>query len=688
MSATMDPYLDALRTLTRNPHAQFREGQHEAIRALVEDKSRVIVVQRTGWGKSAVYFVATRLLRLEGFGPTLIVSPLLALMNNQIDAASALGLRAYTINSANDLEVGELVKLLKDNEVDVLLISPERLANPDFTSKIMPLIGSKRGLIVIDEVHCISDWGHDFRPDYRRLGQVISMLPEGIPVLGTTATANDRVVEDVSAQLGDNLPVVRGSLRREGLALSVLDIPDQATRLAWLDKNLNSLAGTGIIYCLTQRDVDIVAGYLAQCGHKVARYRSGGGIEQEEKDVALQSLLDNDLKAIVASSALGMGYDKPDIAFVIHYQSTDSLVGYYQQVGRAGRALSSSVGIMMRGAEDNDIHDFFAKGTFPSEEAVNLILQAFERANGPLSTLALEKYVNLRQTRIENVLKQLFVEGVVNRVGAKTYERTLKPWTYPSARVAATTAAKRRAKQEVVEYFETSECRMRFIVNRLNDIDSSSCGICDNCTGNRLALNVNPMEVENALGYLRRGYLPIEPRRRNWDNRNIPVNEQLEVGRCLSKWKDGGVGTLVARGKQVDKKFSDEIVERVIEMIADWNPLPRPQWVTCVPSTRSGRLVPDVAARIAARLGLPFVEVVSKIRSTDPQKGKENSTHQGANVSGAFGVSAPLPGGSVLLIDDLVDSRWTLTEVGRLLRKSGSGEVHPLALASTQSGDS
>lgn len=358
--------LTALRTLTGNPQANFRDGQLEAINMLVTDKKRVLVVQRTGWGKSAVYFVSTHLLRQQGFGPTLIISPLLALMNNQIDAATNLGLRAYTINSANDLQVDQLSHLITNDEVDVLLVSPERLANPDFIENVMPLLG--RGLIVIDEVHCISDWGHDFRPDYRRLGQVINRLPAGIPVLGTTATANDTVIQDVSAQLGDGLPIIRGPLRRSGLALSVLDLPDRAARLVWLDQNLRSFEGTGIIYCLTQRDVDQVAGYLESCGHKIGRYRSGNDITLDEKNESLGRLLRNEVKAVVASTALGMGYDKPDVSFVIHYQSTDSLVGYYQQVGRAGRALNSSLGVMMRGAEDKDIHAYFMKGTFPKKK--------------------------------------------------------------------------------------------------------------------------------------------------------------------------------------------------------------------------------------------------------------------------------------------------------------------------------
>ena len=692
MGIHMSEALDALRTLTKNPTAEFHQGQLEAIDVLVRDKARVIVVQRTGWGKSAVYFVATHLLRKQGLGPSLIISPLLALMDNQVTAATYMGLNAYTINSINQI-TEELIPLLNNNTIDLLLISPERLANPEFNDKIMPLIGRRPGLIVIDEVHCISDWGDDFRPDYRRLSQVIKRLPLGIPVLGTTATANDKVIEDISLQLGDGLPVFRGPLKREGLSLSVLDLPDQASRLAWIDKNLSTFDGTGIIYCLTKRDVDVVANFLKSRDHKVATYRGGNDIDQIEKRESLERLLSNDIKVLIASSALGMGYDKPDVSFVIHFQSTNSLVSYYQQVGRAGRALESSIGIMMRGNEDSEIHEYFAKGSFPTEETVNQILKAFSDADGPLSTIAIEKKVNLGATAIENTLKQLHVEGIVDRIKPKTYSRTLKKWVYPKDRIELTTASKRRATEEVARYFLTTECRMRFLTNYLNDPEISDCGICDNCTGERWTVESTLAEIAEVQAYLRRGYLAIQPRKKYWDVkssslRNIPTSEQLMEGRCLSRWKDGGYGDLVMRGKQVDHQFSDDLVVAVVEMISEWAMPERPTWITCVPSTKSGNLVPDITQRIAKALGISFHQSVTKTRSTMPQKLMENTAHRATNVGEAFAIVGTPPSGPVFLVDDLIDSGWTMTEIGKILRQSGSGNVYPLALASTQSGDS
>jgi ATP-dependent DNA helicase RecQ len=280
----------------------------------------VLVVQRTGWGKSAVYFLTTHLLRSEGLGPTLLISPLLALMRNQIDAAERLGLRCQTVNSASNTTVRELEGALQRDEVDLLVISPERLANPEFADTIVPLVGRRPGLIVIDEVHCISDWGHDFRPDYRRIGRIVDGLAgSSVPVLGCTATANDRVVQDVAVQLGAELTTFRGPLRRDGLALSTLRLDRQAERLAWLAEVLPEMDGSGIVYCLTVRDVQNVADWLRSQGIEAEAYF--GSLGDDARLEAERRLQANEIKVLVATTALGMGYDKPDLGFVVHFQS-------------------------------------------------------------------------------------------------------------------------------------------------------------------------------------------------------------------------------------------------------------------------------------------------------------------------------------------------------------------------------
>ncbi len=674
--------LDALRRLTGNPAAEFRDGQLEAIESLVSRKEKVLVVQRTGWGKSAVYFVATELLRKQGFGPTIIVSPLLVLMDNQIEAARRLGLRAYTLNSLGDLSVDDVVGRLRSNAMDVLLISPERLANPEFADKVMPLIGARPGLLVIDEVHCVSDWGLDFRPDYRRLAQLINSLPAGIPVLGTTATANDRVVADVRTQMGDSVPVVRGPLRRESLSLNVVETTSRAARMVWLDKNLEQMGGSGIVYCLTVRDADTVHRYLSERGHNVLRYHAD--LSKEERDGAVEAFLRNEVKALVATTALGMGYDKPDVAFVVHYQSPGSVVTYYQQVGRAGRAVPNAVAVLMRGAEDSDILDYFAAGSFPSEDTVDKILAVFDENNGPVSTQKIEASVNLRASAIESALKQLHVEGIVDRVRGKTYERTLKKWSYPAKRLEGVLESRRREQRQMADYFAHRDCRMVYLTAALDDPDTAPCGRCDNCTGIQMKADFSASEIAAAERVLRGTYLVIESRKQDGNRRAIPESERLEAGFALSQWRDGGYGDLVAEGKQSKKSFSDELVDGASDLVRSWSPAPAPTWVTCVPSSRSGQLVPDFARRLAQKLGLPFHDVVTKTRTTQTQKKMENSRFQHDNVAGAFKCAGKIPKGPVLLVDDLVDSRWTLTEVGRVLRRAGAPAVFPVALSRTQ----
>lgn len=568
MSST-DPALQALRRLTGQPDSDFRPGQLESILALVERKERVLVVQRTGWGKSAVYFIASQLLRQQGFGTTLIISPLLVLMDNQIAAAEKLGLRAISINSANDVTVDQLVSSLSNDEVDVLLISPERLANPQFADRVMPLLGRKPSLIVIDEVHCISDWGHDFRPDYRRIAQMISSLPSGIPILGTTATANDRVVKDVTDQLGA-VSIQRGPLRRDSLALSVLHAPTRASRLVWIDKHLNQLSGTGIIYCLTIRDAEKISKFLRDRGHDVGTYHAA--MEPSDRDSAVQLLLGNRVKALVATLALGMGYDKPDVGFVIHYQLPGSVITYYQQVGRAGRAIARADAVLMHGEEDIDILDYFTSSAFPPAETVSAILKVLDATKGAVSVTELCDDLNLRESDIENVLKHLTVEGAVQRLAWKKYQRTLSPYTFPVDRIAKVNQSRVSEKQQMLDYLATTGCRMTFLSNALDDADRQPCGKCDNCSGNMLTASFGAQEIADAERLLRQGYEPIIARKQ-WSNRaSIPSGERCEDGRVLSRWRDGGFGDVVAHAKQVDKRFSDELVAAVVAMITDWRP--------------------------------------------------------------------------------------------------------------------
>ncbi len=671
------PSSDLLRRLTGRPDASFHTGQLDAVLALAGPRKRVLVVQRMGWGKSAVYFIATRLLRDQGSGPTLLISPLLALMRNQIEAAKRMGVRAETINSSNPGDWDEIVARVELNEVDLLLISPERLANRQFRASVLDRVGASAGLLVVDEAHCISDWGHDFRPDYRRIKRVLDLLPRTVPVLACTATANDRVVDDIVSQLGNGLEVFRGSLGREGLVLHVIDLESPAARMAWLAQVLPALAGSGIVYCLTKRDVEAVADWLNRHG-MVARPYTGASDGREEVE---QALLANEVDVVVATSALGMGFDKPDLSYVVHFQAPGSVIAYYQQVGRAGRQLATSVGVLLRGAEDADIQDWFIKTAFPRAEECERVLAALEEREGFVKLTELEAVVNVRHQRLETLMKNLEVDGAVVADGQQ-YQRTPRRFSYDTARVEAITELRRREQEEMLRYGTlASGCRMAFLRSALDDPESRPCGICDLCVAPSLPGEVDRALAAEAAQFLRRRDVVITPRKQWPDRSRIPVGQRIEEGRALCRWGDGGWSVLVKRAKQRDGRFEDQLVEALARLVRDWRPDPRPEWVTWVPSLTHPDLVPELACRLAAALRVPAAEAVTKTRHTNPQKTMENSAQQLANIHGAFSVTTDVPSGPVLLVDDIVDSGWTVTYVGSLLRQAGCSAVVPLALA-------
>ena len=475
------------------------------------------MVQRTGWGKSAVYFIATALLRARGAGPTVIVSPLLALMRNQVEAAKGAGIRARTINSANTTEWDALYAEVAAGEADVLLVSPERLNNPSFRDQVLPELSRSAGLVVIDEAHCISDWGHDFRPDYRRLRTLLDGLPAGIPVLATTATANARVTADVAEQLGTpgETLVLRGPLDRDSLRLAVVTLPTAHQRLGWLAARLGELPGSGIVYALTVAAAQETAAFLREQGLTVASYT--GRDEPEERARAEEDLLANRVKALVATSALGMGFDKPDLGFVVHLGAPQSPVAYYQQIGRAGRALEGQPGaraevILLPGREDRDIWAYFASLAFPPERQVRATLAALAEAGRPLSAGVLETHVDLSRGRLESMLKVLDVDGAVRRVGGG-WTATGQPWQYDAERYERVAAERVREQQAMLAYQATDGCRMEYLRRQLDDPDAAPCGRCDNCTGTREAAEVPEASAAAARERLLRPGVTVEPRR-------------------------------------------------------------------------------------------------------------------------------------------------------------------------------
>jgi ATP-dependent DNA helicase RecQ len=716
--AGADPLRDeaerCLRALA-GPGAALRDDQWTAIRALVEDRRRALVVQRTGWGKSAVYFTATALLRARGCGPSVIVSPLLALMRNQIDAAARAGIRARTVNSANADEWDQVYAEVAAGEVDVLLVSPERLNNPGFRDLVLPKLMATAGLLVVDEAHCISDWGHDFRPDYRRLRSLLENLPPAVPVLATTATANARVTRDVAEQLGaggeGETLILRGSLDRASLHLAVVALPAAQQRLGWLAEHLGELPGSGIIYALTVAAAHETAAFLRSRGHDVAAYT--GQDDHLERVAAEDSLLANELKALVATSALGMGFDKPDLGFIVHLGAPPSPIAYYQQIGRAGRATDRADVILLPGREDADIWAYFGSLAFPPEPVVRSTLAALTEAGRPLSTAALETRVDLSRGRLEMMLKVLDVDGAVRRVSGG-WAATGAGWAYDADRYARVAAERAREQQSMLGYIATDACRMEYLRRELDDPAAAACGRCDNCTGRHWPREVSQAATAAASDRLLKPGVEITPRRM-WPTGmrelGIDVSGKIspglaaEPGRAVGRLTDLGWGPRLrallasdatapssAGSPSDDRPVPGDFVDAVVKVLAAWDWDQRPAGVVTLPSRTRPQLVESLGRRIAEIGRMPYLGGLRYAAGAPPSR-SAGRQHNSAQRLAAVWRELTLPeetaaaagrlGGPVLLVDDRVETGWTMTVAARLLRQAGTPAVLPLALAIT-----
>ncbi|HEX9516702.1 MAG TPA: RecQ family ATP-dependent DNA helicase [Streptosporangiaceae bacterium] len=695
-------YLRAL----AGPGAHLREDQWTAINALVTHRRRALVVQRTGWGKSAVYFTATALLRARGAGPSVIVSPLLALMRNQIEAADRAGIRAVTVNSANTHEWDDVYAQVVAGAVDVLLVSPERLNNPGFRDNVLPRLIAATGMLVVDEAHCISDWGHDFRPDYRRLRTLLAELPPGVPVLATTATANARVTRDVAEQLAvghfdtaSETLILRGPLDRQSLHLAVVSLPGPQQRLAWLAEHLGDLAGSGIIYTLTVAAAHETAGFLRERGFDVAAY--SGKDDHAERKAAEDSLLANQIKALVATSALGMGFDKPDLGFVVHLGVPQSPVAYYQQIGRAGRGVARADVIALPGPEDAGIWAYFGSLAFPHEHVVRATLAALADAGRPLSLAALETRVDLSRSRLEMMLKVLDVDGAVRRVSGG-WEATGQPWVYEADRYAQVAAERRREQQAMLGYLAAEGCRMKYLRCELDDPDAAPCGRCDNCTGRHWQASVSQSVAEAARERLTRPGVQVEPRKM-WPagmpdlgiaaSGKIGANLLAETGRVVGRLTDLGWGTrlrtLLAVDPEagpVDGPIPDDLLAAVVTVLAAWDWAARPAAVVSVPSRSCPRLVAGLGDAIAAIGRIPCLGSLAYASDT-PTSRQFNSAQRLRTLWRDLVLPEPLAEsvahltGPVLLVDDRIETGWTKTVAAKLLRQAGAPAVLPFALA-------
>lgn len=678
--------------------AEFRQDQWEAIEAAISGK-KTLVVERTGWGKSIVYFIATKLLREKGNGLTILISPLLSIMRNQIEAAEKIGLRALTINSNNKEDWPEVEGDILRGACDILLISPERLANEDFRTRILNniTIDGGIGMLVVDEAHCISDWGHDFRPDYRRIVRIVNNLPSNISLLATTATANDRVVNDIKEQLGEDLYTIRGPLTRESLKIQVIKLENQSERLAWLYENINKIPGSGIIYCLTKNDCNRVAQWLKGKGIEALEYHTSldSGTNQKILEEERENMLmNNEIKVLVATIKMGMGYDKPDLGFVIHYQRPGSLVAYYQQIGRAGRKLDTAYTVLLNGVEDDEIQEYFIKSAFPTDKEIQEVLNVIEDSNFGVNKSEIYKTLNMSTGRIDNCLKMLEIDRVITKEKNK-YTRTPIKWIPDYERSRNVTAKRYDELEKMKDFVNLKGCYMKYISEELDDPIKKDCGRCSNCEGrNFFKDKVEDKNVIEAEKFLRGEILVLRPRKQ-WPEgilaetrKKIPKEHQNEEGRVLCNYGDSGWGKYVKEDKYTNNYFREELVDATVDLIKNkWNKETEPTWVTSVPSLRRPELVKSFARRVAEKLGVPYIEAIIKTQDTKEQKYMKNSYKQAENAQNGFDLAKVLiKNQPVLLIDDMVDSKWTMTICGEILRRNGSGEVYPFAIASTAEG--
>mgnify|MGYP000849349668 FL=1 len=674
--------------------AHFRSHQLEAIKAVVAG-SDSLLVQKTGWGKSLVYFIATKILRQDGAGPTLIISPLLALMENQIDSARLLGVEAATVNSDNRTQWDDIYSRL--NDIDALIISPERLANERFMEQLARVRGIK--LVVVDEAHAISDWGHDFRPDYQRVSRLINGLPGDVTVLGTTATANDRVIADIRAQMGDNLKVIRGDLIRENLAIQVNPPQTREQRLAWLvqalteDKTLSK--GQGIIYCLTHSDCLAVAEFLSSRGVSILPYFSGMGKDDRGVSVDkrnLESFVKGETRVLAATVKLGMGYDKSDIRFIIHFQLPQNLIAYYQQIGRAGRDGLPAYAFLLYGQKDDDILNYFIKECQSSPSLLSDIMSIVRNRNGARSS-ELQRLLNVKSRKINEALKYLMVHDYVYSDESVYRENIGKPFDSGREREKQEQLIRARTNElyDLREYLKSSDCYMRQVAMELDAPDAQrTCGICANCCGGPLVpVSAGLCLMEAAAWYLDNRHGIIEPRKRRATGGNIDKAYQMQTGWALYADYHSSSGEKVKEEKYECGLFSRELIRASADFLGEKVGKERIDCVVPIPSRRHPNLVPCFARELAKDLGIACIEAVEKTCDATEQKDLLNGVRQEENIRDSTGVVGRdvIRDRVVLLVDDMVDSRWTLTVVAAKLLEAGAMRVYPFALVKAGGGD-
>jgi len=657
-----------LRSLFNIPH--FYDEQWEAIQKLLKGE-RVLMIQKTGFGKSLVFqFTATQLP-----GVSIVFSPLIALMRDQVNKLSKLGIPAAYINhTLTPEEKEDVLTKAQAGYYKIIYIAPERMEDIRSMNVIQRLNPS---MVVVDEAHCISVWGHDFRPNYRRIVNLIEFLPADRPVLACTATATEQVQSDIEKQIGKGITVQRGGLLRPNFHLNVIHAQSQEAKLIHIAGLVKKLPGSGIIYCGTKVETETYANWLRYKGIDAVYYNAG--LDNDSRVMIEHALMENKHKCIVATNALGMGLDKPDVRFIIHTQIPQSPLHYYQEIGRAGRDGETTYIILYYNPEDEELPKAFIKGGRPSAYDYNKVIDALKES--PLGLHGVIKAVNLKQTAVSVILNDLIDQGIIisyTQGRKKVYEYKYGAGELNTEPFEQLRSIKTGEFEKMKEYVQTRKCRMNFLQNYLGDNSSEKCMKCDNDRGMKIEARETDSGLKEVEAF-RETFFPI-----------LEVETKTGImtnGVAASYYGVTNVGSAIHRSKYENGgDFPDFLLRLSLKAFRKRFGNRRFDLVLFVPPTESGDLVKNLAKKIANTLNFKLSEGLKKTRQTQPQKIFESAITKKDNVKDAFYIDENVTNKDILIIDDIFDSGTTIKEIGRILKAAGANSVAPLTIAKTVGG--
>ena len=652
---------------------KFYDEQWLTIEKILKGE-KVLLIEKTGFGKSLCFQFPASVFK----GTTVIFSPLIALMRDQVKKLTSIGISTKCINSEQTPEENsQIINDAKQGKIKILYIAPERQENSEWIEATQQM---NLSMVVVDEAHCISVWGHDFRPAFKRIINLVKLLPKGLPVLATTATATTRVEQDVAQQIGNGVTTIRGNLMRDNFKLFVVKVNSEDEKLIWLGKNINNILGSGILYTGTRVDTEIYSKWFEHLNISSTAYNAGLDVDSR---IAIENgLMNNQWKCIISTNALGMGIDKPDIRFIIHTQIPQSPIHYYQEIGRAGRDGKPSYVILFYNPEDKKLPEAFIEGGRPAIKKYERVINAVKVEL--LGERELMKRTNLKQTQIRVIKADLIEQGIIREVmlgRSKKYEFVANSQPLNTKAFEELRTSKLIDLENMIRYVETTESRMEFLCDYLGDKTNHTFTNCDNTGEKKIIVNVT-LDWTEKLQFFRENYFPaldVEGRGSNIIN-----------GVAASYYGVSNVGAALHRSKYENGgDFPDFLLSLILKAFRKKFGQEKFDLVVYVPPTSSGDLVKNFATKVAQVLKFPISHNLQKVKQTKEQKIFENGYLKTENVSGAFTYTKPdeIRGRSILLIDDIFDSGATIKEIGKILTNFGATKIAPIVIARTVGGD-